>query len=218
MVHYSHIIYIHTAEYKLSSTFLLSYAHEQLHVLLHDFIVCTLTAHNMHTKWKHTPHAIHTTQTHSHNTHTHTKHVGAHTHTHAPHTHTNMHTRTHNTRAGVHTNTHTHTQAFSISQIQGALCDDGQNYKNLVGFVKGLRECGISEHQGSSYSFCPCVIYSPNPNPFTLLVYPTWSTRVSGHVVSVTRMFASLLSVLLHNTLHDCAIEVTQRVGVGVLD
>ncbi|XP_078589020.1 uncharacterized protein LOC144869522 [Branchiostoma floridae x Branchiostoma japonicum] len=28
--------------------------------------------------------------------------------------------------------------AFSISQIAGAYCDDGQNYKNLVGFVKGL--------------------------------------------------------------------------------
>ena len=29
-------------------------------------------------------------------------------------------------------------QAFSISQIEGAYCDKGQNYKNLVGFVKGL--------------------------------------------------------------------------------
>lgn len=29
--------------------------------------------------------------------------------------------------------------AFSTSQIGGALCDAGQNYKNLVGFVKGLK-------------------------------------------------------------------------------
>lgn len=29
-------------------------------------------------------------------------------------------------------------QGFSISQIYGAYCDDGQNYKNLVGYVKGL--------------------------------------------------------------------------------
>ena len=29
-------------------------------------------------------------------------------------------------------------QGFSISRIEGAYCDDGQNYKNLVGFVKGL--------------------------------------------------------------------------------
>ena len=29
-------------------------------------------------------------------------------------------------------------QAFSISEIYGAFCDAGQNYKNLVGFVKGL--------------------------------------------------------------------------------
>ncbi|XP_064602455.1 uncharacterized protein LOC135468241 isoform X2 [Liolophura sinensis] len=28
--------------------------------------------------------------------------------------------------------------AFSISQIAGAYCDAGQNYKNLVGYVKGL--------------------------------------------------------------------------------
>ncbi|XP_077992359.1 uncharacterized protein LOC144446466 [Glandiceps talaboti] len=28
--------------------------------------------------------------------------------------------------------------AFSISNIAGALCDAGQNYKNLVGFVKAL--------------------------------------------------------------------------------
>ena len=28
--------------------------------------------------------------------------------------------------------------AFSISRIYGAFCDAGQNYKNLVGFVKGL--------------------------------------------------------------------------------
>ncbi|XP_078588805.1 uncharacterized protein LOC144869408 [Branchiostoma floridae x Branchiostoma japonicum] len=28
--------------------------------------------------------------------------------------------------------------AFSISQIAGAYCDDGQNYKNLVGLIKGL--------------------------------------------------------------------------------
>eukprot|EP00731_Ephydatia_muelleri_P031524 Em0023g31a len=27
---------------------------------------------------------------------------------------------------------------FSVSQIQGALCDAGQNYKNIVGFIKGL--------------------------------------------------------------------------------
>ncbi|XP_072026759.1 uncharacterized protein [Amphiura filiformis] len=29
--------------------------------------------------------------------------------------------------------------AFSISQIAGALCDAGQNYKNLVGYFKGLK-------------------------------------------------------------------------------
>ena len=29
-------------------------------------------------------------------------------------------------------------QSFSISRIEGAFCDAGQNYKNLVGFVKGL--------------------------------------------------------------------------------
>eukprot|EP00118_Oscarella_pearsei_P008939 m.48668 g.48668 ORF g.48668 m.48668 type:complete len:163 (+) comp33910_c0_seq1:575-1063(+) len=29
-------------------------------------------------------------------------------------------------------------KAFSISQIWGAYCDEGQNYKNLVGYVKGL--------------------------------------------------------------------------------
>ncbi|XP_019854112.1 PREDICTED: uncharacterized protein LOC109583283 [Amphimedon queenslandica] len=29
-------------------------------------------------------------------------------------------------------------KAFSISNIYGAYCDAGQNYKNLVGFVKGL--------------------------------------------------------------------------------
>ena len=28
--------------------------------------------------------------------------------------------------------------AFSISQIDGAFCDDGQNYKNVVTLVKGL--------------------------------------------------------------------------------
>lgn len=31
-------------------------------------------------------------------------------------------------------------RAFSISQIEGALCDAGQNYKNLVGFIKGLSQ------------------------------------------------------------------------------
>jgi hypothetical protein len=31
-----------------------------------------------------------------------------------------------------------HVQAFSISRIWGAYCDYGQNYKNLVGFMKGL--------------------------------------------------------------------------------
>ncbi|XP_064382650.1 uncharacterized protein LOC135331434 [Halichondria panicea] len=29
-------------------------------------------------------------------------------------------------------------KAFSISRIEGAYCDAGQNYKNLVGLVKGL--------------------------------------------------------------------------------
>jgi hypothetical protein len=29
-------------------------------------------------------------------------------------------------------------RAFSISRIWGAYCDEGQNYKNLVGFMKGL--------------------------------------------------------------------------------
>lgn len=29
-------------------------------------------------------------------------------------------------------------QMFSVSQIQGALCDEGQNYKNIVGLIKGL--------------------------------------------------------------------------------
>ena len=28
--------------------------------------------------------------------------------------------------------------AFSISQIHGAYCDDGQNYKNLILLIKGL--------------------------------------------------------------------------------
>ena len=32
-------------------------------------------------------------------------------------------------------------QAFSISQIATAYCDEGQNYKNLVGYVKGLSKC-----------------------------------------------------------------------------
>lgn len=32
----------------------------------------------------------------------------------------------------------THVQAFSISEIATANCDMGQNYKNLVGYVKGL--------------------------------------------------------------------------------
>lgn len=36
-------------------------------------------------------------------------------------------------------------KAFSISQIAGAYCDSGQNYKNLVGFVKGLEE-DFEEH------------------------------------------------------------------------
>ncbi|XP_071827736.1 uncharacterized protein [Apostichopus japonicus] len=31
-------------------------------------------------------------------------------------------------------------RAFSISQIAGAYCDAGQNYKNLVGLIKGLKE------------------------------------------------------------------------------
>ena len=31
-------------------------------------------------------------------------------------------------------------QGFSISRIAGALCDEGQNYKNVVGFFKGLRK------------------------------------------------------------------------------
>lgn len=31
-------------------------------------------------------------------------------------------------------------QAFSISQAEGTYCDGGQNYKNLVGFIKGLAE------------------------------------------------------------------------------
>ena len=35
-------------------------------------------------------------------------------------------------------------KAFSISRIEGALCDAGQNYKNLVGFVKGLSKCPCS--------------------------------------------------------------------------
>ncbi|XP_071502548.1 uncharacterized protein [Diadema antillarum] len=29
-------------------------------------------------------------------------------------------------------------RAFSISQIAGAYCDAGQNYKNLIGLTKGL--------------------------------------------------------------------------------
>ncbi len=29
-------------------------------------------------------------------------------------------------------------QGFSISRIEGAYCDAGQNYKNLVGLMKGL--------------------------------------------------------------------------------
>ena len=31
-------------------------------------------------------------------------------------------------------------QAFSISNIAGAYCDEGQNYKNLIGFMDGLSE------------------------------------------------------------------------------
>lgn len=36
-------------------------------------------------------------------------------------------------------------QGFSISRIAGALCDEGQNYKNLVGFFKGLRKLKIKK-------------------------------------------------------------------------
>ena len=35
-------------------------------------------------------------------------------------------------------------QAFSISQIATAYCDEGQNYKNLVGYVKGLSKSRIN--------------------------------------------------------------------------
>ena len=31
---------------------------------------------------------------------------------------------------------HVMVRGFSISQIYGAYCDDGQNYKNVVGFIK----------------------------------------------------------------------------------
>eukprot|EP00117_Sycon_ciliatum_P045489 scpid90609/ scgid32690/ len=33
---------------------------------------------------------------------------------------------------------HVMVRGFSISQIYGAYCDDGQNYKNVVGFIKGV--------------------------------------------------------------------------------
>lgn len=33
--------------------------------------------------------------------------------------------------------------AFSISQIHGAYCDDGQNYKNLILLVKGLSKFSL---------------------------------------------------------------------------
>ena len=36
------------------------------------------------------------------------------------------------------------TQGFSNSIIVGAYCDEGQNYKNVVGFVKGLGELVIA--------------------------------------------------------------------------
>ena len=35
-------------------------------------------------------------------------------------------------------------QAFSISEIATAYCDEGQNYKNLVGYVKGLSKSIIN--------------------------------------------------------------------------
>ena len=31
-----------------------------------------------------------------------------------------------------------HLTAFSISQIAGAFCDDGQNYKNIILGIKGM--------------------------------------------------------------------------------
>lgn len=37
-----------------------------------------------------------------------------------------------------HDSKNTMVHAFSISQIATAYCDEGQNYKNLVGYVKGL--------------------------------------------------------------------------------
>ena len=44
-------------------------------------------------------------------------------------------------------------QAFSVSRIYGAFCDAGQNYKNLVGFVKGL-----GNHLHSNLFYCSTII------------------------------------------------------------
>nr|XP_054766108.1 uncharacterized protein LOC129273082 [Lytechinus pictus] len=46
-------------------------------------------------------------------------------------------------------------KAFSISQIAGAFCDAGQNYKNLIGLTKNLG-MDFTQH---TVSGCP----SPNP-------------------------------------------------------
>ena len=44
-------------------------------------------------------------------------------------------------------------QAFSISQIATAYCDAGQNYKNLVGYVKGLSEAYSERIYCTSYGY-----------------------------------------------------------------
>ncbi|XP_062507139.1 uncharacterized protein LOC134183570 [Corticium candelabrum] len=43
-------------------------------------------------------------------------------------------------------------RAFSISKIYGAYCDYGQNYKNLIGYVKGL---GVKEYKVVPVMGCP---------------------------------------------------------------
>lgn len=45
-------------------------------------------------------------------------------------------------------------QAFSISQIATAYCDEGQNYKNLVGYVKGLSESNDDQLIIVNATFC----------------------------------------------------------------
>ena len=53
-------------------------------------------------------------------------------------------------------------QAFSISQIHGAWCDDGQNYKNLVGYVKGLSMWWCVVNDNFTDSFCRRTLWTKN--------------------------------------------------------